>query len=279
MQHPDISKLIANMMAEDIGNGDITTINAVWAGATLTAHIVARTDIVLAGADSIRQIINYGKLNINVTHHHADGKLLPEGTKIATLIGSASDILSFERIMLNLLYVTCSIATTTRRYVNAISGGRAKLLDTRKTLPALRHLSKYAALVGGACNHRMGLYDAVMFKDNHKYFLHNNKRSAQAIINDIKKNNPNIPIIYECDTLEEVRQGLDLGVNHILLDNMSPATITKAVKIINRATITEASGGITIKNIAEYCDTGVDYISSSAITMNPEPVDLGMDVL
>ena len=265
-------------MIEDIFDGDITTSSVVWDDAILTAHIVNRTDIILAGANIIRQIIDYAKLKINVVNHHIDGESLPAGTRIATLTGSANDILSFERIILNLLYITCSIATTTRNYVNAISGGKAKLLDTRKTLPTMRHLSKYAAFVGGACNHRMGLYDAVMFKDNHKYFLHNNKRNAITIINDIKKNNPNMPIIYECDTIDEVREALHLGVNHILLDNMSPATIVEAITIINGVAVTEASGGITIKNIAEYANTGVDYISTSAITMNPDPIDLGMDV-
>jgi nicotinate-nucleotide pyrophosphorylase (carboxylating) len=229
--------------------------------------------MVVAGLPWIGGIFTHVGAPMTITLNVEEGSAVSGGTVLATLSGSARDILTYERIVLNILYVSCGIATTTRRYVERLRGTQTRLLDTRKTWPGLRGVSKYAADIGGAVNHRMGLYDAVMIKDNHRLYI----SDLPETVRHIRDTHSSLPVIYECDTIEDVHQGLRAGVDHLLLDNMSPEEVRIAVALINKRAITEASGGITLDSLGAYGQTGVDYVSSSAITMNPEAVDLGLD--
>ena len=260
-------------VAEDIGSGDVTTLGCVPNDAVMTAHLMARCPLVVAGLPWLDPLIAHVHAAITVHVHVQEGSMVDAGTSLACLTGSARDILTYERILLNILYVSCGIATTTRQYVNALRGYHTRLLDTRKTWPGLRAVSKYAAHRGGAVNHRMGLYDGIMIKDNHRGFVQN----VAATVAKLRQIHPHMPLIYECDTMEDIKTALDAGVDHLLLDNMSPETLRIALDLIGGKASTEASGGITLNTLSDYARTGVDYISTSTITMNPQAVDLGLD--
>lgn len=270
---PDLRHLMDAAVAEDIGSGDVTTQGCVPKDAVMTAHLVARSPLVVAGLLWLEPLLTHVQANITVRVDVQEGSMVDAGTTLACLSGSACDILTYERILLNILYVSCGIATTTRRYVHALQGYHTQLLDTRKTWPGLRALSKYAAHLGGAVNHRMGLYDGIMIKDNHRGFLHD----VPAIVAKLRHNHPTLPLIYECDGMEDIKTALSAGVDHLLLDNMSPETLRLALDLIGGKATTEASGGITLQTLGVYAQTGVDYLSTSAITMNPDAVDLGLD--
>ena len=270
---PDLWRLMDAAVAEDVGSGDITTLGCVPENAVMTAHLMARSPLVVAGLPWLEVFFSRVGANITVRVDVPEGSRVDAGTSLATLTGSARHILTYERIALNLLYVSCGIATTTRRYVQALEGFSTQLLDTRKTWPALRAVSKYAAHLGGAVNHRRGLYDGIMIKDNHRGFL----QDVPATVAKLRQNHPHLPLIYECDTMDDVKTALGAGVDHLLLDNMSPEALRVAVAFVDQRATTEASGGITLKTLGIYAQTGVDYISTSAITMNPDAVDLGLD--
>jgi nicotinate-nucleotide pyrophosphorylase (carboxylating) len=270
---PDLWRLMDAAVAEDVGSGDITTLGCVPENAVMTAYLMARSPLVVAGLPWLEVFFSRVGANITVRVDVPEGSRVDAGTSLATLTGSARHILTYERIALNLLYVSCGIATTTRRYVQALEGFSTQLLDTRKTWPALRAVSKYAAHLGGAVNHRRGLYDGIMIKDNHRGFL----QDVPATVAKLRQNHPHLPLIYECDTMDDVKTALGAGVDHLLLDNMSPEALRVAVAFVDQRATTEASGGITLKTLGIYAQTGVDYISTSAITMNPDAVDLGLD--
>ena len=270
---PDLKRLMDAAVAEDIGAGDVTTLGCVPDDAIMTAHLMARCPLVAAGLPWMQVLLTHVGADVTVRVDVQDGSMVDAGTSLAVFKGSARDILTYERILLNILYVSCGIATTTRCYVNALQGYHTQLMDTRKTWPALRAVSKYAAHMGGAVNHRMGLYDGIMIKDNHRGFL----QDVPATVAKLRQNHPHLPLIYECDTMDDVKTALGAGVDHLLLDNMSPETLRFAVDFIGGGATTEASGGITLETLGAYAQTGVDYISTSAITMNPQAVDLGLD--
>lgn len=270
---PDLWRLMDAAVAEDVGSGDITTLGCVPENAVMTAHLMARSPLVVAGLPWLEVFFSRVGANITVRVDVAEGSRVDAGTSLATLTGSARHILTYERIALNLLYVSCGIATTTRRYVQALEGFSTQLLDTRKTWPALRAVSKYATQMGGAVNHRRGLYDGIMIKDNHRGFL----QDVPTTVAKLRHNHPHLPLIYECDTMDDVKTALAAGVDHLLLDNMSPEALRLAVAFVDQRATTEASGGITLETLGAYAQTGVDYISTSAITMNPDAVDLGLD--
>jgi nicotinate-nucleotide pyrophosphorylase (carboxylating) len=270
---PDLWRLMDAAVAEDVGSGDITTLGCVPENAVMTAYLMARSPLVVAGLPWLEVFFSRVGANITVRVDVPEGSRVDAGTSLATLTGSARHILTYERIALNLLYVSCGIATTTRRYVQALEGFSTQLLDTRKTWPALRAVSKYATQMGGAVNHRRGLYDGIMIKDNHRGFL----QDVPETVAKLRQNHPTVPLIYECDTMDDVKTALGAGVDHLLLDNMSPEVLRLAVAFVDQRATTEASGGITLKTLGAYAQTGVDYISTSAITMNPDAVDLGLD--
>ncbi|HEX9701225.1 MAG TPA: carboxylating nicotinate-nucleotide diphosphorylase [Rhodospirillales bacterium] len=260
-------------LAEDVGKGDITTEAVVPIGTRLRAVIVARQPIVVAGVpvavETFRRIDRESEIKIEAP----DGSRVDSGALIARLAGEASAMLSAERTALNFLQTLSGIATLTRTFVDRIAGTGVVLLDTRKTLPGLRALSKYATAVGGATNHRMRLDDGVLIKDNHVALAGG---AAEAVRRAKAKGLNSVQI--ECDTVDQVGQALAAGADRLLLDNMSLDMLRESVAINAGRVPLEASGGVTLETIRKIAETGVDFISVGAITMSAPAVDIGLDL-
>jgi nicotinate-nucleotide pyrophosphorylase (carboxylating) len=260
-------------LAEDIGNGDITT-QAIVPDATRTRLVMmTRQSIVVAGlpvaVETFKRLDRESEIEIDAF----DGSLLGSGDIIAHIKGLAAPLLSAERTALNFVQTLSGIATLTRKFVDRIAGTGVVLLDTRKTLPGLRSLSKYATAVGGAVNHRMRLDDGVLIKDNHIAVAGS---AAEAIRRAKARGLKNVQI--ECDTLEQVRQSVAAGADRLLLDNMSPEMLREAVAITAGRVLLEASGGVTLETIRSIAETGINFISVGAITMSAPAVDIGLDL-
>ena len=260
-------------MAEDLGKGDITTEAVIPADTRLKLVMATRQDIVLAGLPVAIEGFKRLAASAEITLEAGDGDRLRAGAVIARLEGPAAGLLSAERTALNILQTLSGIATLTGAYVDRIEGTGAVLLDTRKTLPGLRALSKYATALGGAANHRLALDDGVLIKDNHIAVAGGaseaTRRAKAAGLKDIE---------VECDTIEQVKEALDAGADRLLLDNMAPETLREAVAVTGGRVPLEASGGVTLENIAGIAATGVDFISVGAITHSAPAVDIGLDL-
>ena len=269
----DVYAAVDAALAEDIGNGDITTQAIVPDAARMRLVMVTRQSIVVAGlpvaVEAFKRLDRESDIKIDAF----DGSRLDSGVTIARIEGLAAPLLSAERTALNFVQTLSGIATLTRKFADRIAGTGAVLLDTRKTLPGLRNLSKYATAVGGATNHRMRLDDGVLIKDNHIAVAGS---AAEAIRRAKAKGLKNVQI--ECDTLEQVRQSLVAGADRLLLDNMSPEMLREAVAIAAGRVPLEASGGVTLETIRSIAETGVDFISVGAITMSAPAVDIGLDL-
>lgn len=268
----EIDAFIHAVFAEDIGTGDVTASSVIPADATLTAAMNTRENIVLSGVLLIEPIFRKLDPNVQVTINEQDGSHLAAGDTIAVISGSARALLSAERTALNILQHLSGIATLTQHYVAAIEGTGTKLLDTRKTIPGLRVLGKYATACGGAHNHRMGLFDAVMIKDNHIAVAGS---VSAAVAGALAAGQTKIQV--ECDTLEQVNEALNAGATSLLLDNMPPDTLRQALAIVSEKIPCEASGGVTLKTIRAIAETGVDYISVGRLTQSAPAVDIGLD--
>jgi nicotinate-nucleotide pyrophosphorylase (carboxylating) len=266
-------------LAEDVGAGDITTESAVPAELRAKAVILAKEPCVVAGLSLVEAV--FAELGgVEMTRLATEGALVVAGETVCRLDGPARAILTGERTALNFLQRLSGIATLTREFVEAIADTATQILDTRKTTPTLRLLEKYAVAVGGGTNHRMGLFDAVMIKDNHRAVLARlgpaALRNAVAAARAMK---PEIPIIIEADSLEDVEAALAAGADHILLDNMTPAELRDAVRVVAGRAKTEASGGVQLANVAEIAATGVDYISVGALTHSARAADFSLELL
>lgn len=276
----EITALLKLALAEDHVSEDATSL-AIFSKADETiATLTARQEMVFAGELVLPLIFPPagGGVYINYTLHVKDGQTLSPGTKIATISGSTRDILALERTLLNILQRLCGVATLTQKYVAAVSGTRAKILDTRKTIPGWRALDKYAVRCGGGVNHRMHLADAMMIKDNHIAASGGLKEAVSKAY--AYKEQARIPLIVECDTLEQLEELLALPtgqVDRALLDNMPPEMLRKAVALTDGKLTLEASGGITLEIIGNVAKTGVDFISVGAITHSAVAVDIGLD--
>ena len=270
----EVDNFIDVAFEEDIASGDITCDLVIDKNSALNASMNARENLVVAGLPIVEKIFLKLDPDSLITMHAKDGDQLSKGQDILSVSGKASALLSAERTALNILQHLSGIATLTRQYVTAIEGTQSKLLDTRKTIPGLRKLAKYAVHMGGGSNHRMGLYDAVMIKDNHIAVA----GSVEAAITAAKSTGRD-DIQVECDTLEQVKQALDAGANSLLLDNMSPGVITKALSIVAGTICCEASGGVTLDTIRSIAETGVDYISVGRLTQSAPAVDIGLDYI
>lgn len=268
----EIEAFIDSAFAEDIGTGDVTAASVVPEDAVLTATMNTRQDVIVAGLPLIAPIFSRLDPDVLVEVLAKDGDLLGPGSRIAKISGQARSLLSAERTALNILQHLSGIATLTHRYVAAIEGTGAILLDTRKTIPGLRKLGKYATACGGAQNHRKGLFDAVMIKDNHIAVA----GSVAAAVSAAKAAGQT-RIQVECDTLDQVKEAMLAGATSLLLDNMEPATLRKAVDITGGAIPLEASGGVTLETIRGIAETGVDYISVGRLTQSAPAVDIGLD--
>lgn len=268
----EIDIFIDIAFAEDIGSGDITAETVIPTGAMLTATMNARENMVLAGLPLLAPIVKRLDPTANIILAAIDGTRLKAGGKIATINAKARALLSAERTALNIIQHMSGIATLTHAYVDAIDGTDTVLLDTRKTTPGLRKLDKYAAACGGAQNHRMGLFDAVMIKDNHIAVAGSISQAVESALNAGQTK-----IQVECDTLAQVSEAVEIGATSLLLDNMSPAAIIKALTIVNGTIPCEASGGVTLKTIRAIAETGVDFISVGRLTQSAPAVDIGLD--
>ena len=269
----EISQYISRALEEDIGSGDVTTDTIVPAKASLRGRIVAKEDGVVAGLEVARQVMLSLDTSVEFVARVDDGSKVQRGTVLADLEGSARALLTGERTALNFLGRMSGIATLTRKFVDAVSSTNAVILDTRKTAPGLRHTDKLAVRLGGGQNHRTGLFDMVLIKDNHIDFA----GSITAAVERVRASGTRLEIEVETRTLDNVREALALGVERILLDNMSTDTMREAVAICDGRAKLEASGNVTLDNVLEVAGTGVDYISVGALTHSPKVFDVSLE--
>jgi len=244
-------------------------------GASSTAEIIAKQDLVLAGVLVARDVFRILDRRVQFTAFFHDGERIAPGSVIAQVQGGTRTLLAGERVALNLLQHLSGIATTTARFVDALKGTRAEILDTRKTLPGLRTIEKYAVRTGGGRNHRFGLYDGVLIKDNH---IKAAGGIAKAMAGVKKKVHPLLKIEVEVKTLDEVREALAAGATMIMLDNMPPVLMKQAVDIIGGRVLVEASGNVTLDTVRAIAETGVDFISSGSLTHSSPAADISMKI-
>lgn len=275
--YPDVQHLLMLALEEDIGTGDATTLALVPQGAVTRAVIRAREPLVAAGIPLAEWIFKQLAADCDVRRCCMDGDPVAAGDVLLELSGNARAILSGERTALNILQHVCGIATLTARVVEHVAGTQTKILDTRKTTPGLRRLEKYAVACGGGTNHRFGLHDAMMIKDNHLAYAA--RFSLAEVVQRARKAYPELKLEIEVDSLEQLADALNGKPDWVLLDNMPPAMIREAVAMCRGICKTEASGGITLATVAEYAATGVDAISLGALTHSAPAVDIGMDFL
>ena len=269
--------LITSALAEDIGNGDHSTLSSIDENAEGKAVLKIKQDGILAGMQVAEIIFTYMQPNAVFTAFKKDGNEMKYGEIAFEVQAKVHTILKCERLVLNTMQRMSGIATLTNKYVQKIKGYNTKLLDTRKTTPNFRLLEKAAVKIGGAVNHRFGLYDAIMLKDNHIDYCGGIEKAINKAYDYVQKNNYNLTIEVETRSLEDVEKVIQTGkVNRIMLDNFTPEKIVAALKIINRKYETEASGGINYDNLESYAATGVDYISSGALIHQAVSLDLSL---
>jgi nicotinate-nucleotide pyrophosphorylase (carboxylating) len=269
---------IAIALQEDIGEGDITTESFVDASAVASAKIVAREKAIVAGTNTATEVFHRVDSATHVQVIRNDGSEVDAGDTIIEIRGLAWSILKAERVALNFLQHLCGITTLTRQFVDAVGEHPAKILDTRKTTPGLRALEKAAVVAGGGQNHRFGLYDMVLVKDNHLVADVGMKALAETI-RRIREKRPDVRIEVEADNLEQVRAFVEMGdIDLVLLDNMKPAQIREAIALGKNRMKFEASGGVTLKNVRRIAATGVDYISVGALTHSARAIDLSLEL-
>jgi nicotinate-nucleotide pyrophosphorylase (carboxylating) len=270
---PQILECLRRALDEDIGKGDVTTDSIVPAGVAQRGRIVAKQAGVVAGLDVAEMVFLLLEDRINFTANAAEGVSVRSGTVLADLSGSARALLTAERTALNFLGRMSGIATLTRQFVEAVSGTPAIILDTRKTAPGLRTLDKLAVRRGGGGNHRMGLFDMILIKDNHIDFA----GSLAEAIRRVRTTGTKLEIEVEARTLEQLEQALELGVDRILLDNMTPEIMREAVRLNSGRAKLEASGNVTLENVRQIAETGVDFISVGALTHSAPVFDVSLD--
>jgi nicotinate-nucleotide pyrophosphorylase (carboxylating) len=269
---------IAAALREDIGEGDITTDFFVPETLHATGRITAREKAIVAGIGAAGEVFRQVDPSIDIQIIRPDGDEVVAGDVMIEVRGLARSILKAERVALNFLQRLCGIATLTRQFVDAIGNHPAKILDTRKTTPGLRALEKAAVVAGGGVNHRFGLYDMVLVKDNHLATFGGLSSFADRI-QQLRRERPNIRIEVEVDDLEQARAFAEVdGIDVILLDNMTPAQIREALALRKDNVQFEASGGITLKNVKRIAATGVDYISIGSLTNAARAIDIGLEM-
>ena len=273
---PEISDIVTRALEEDLKDvGDITSDSVVPEGARSRGHLVAREDGVIAGLEVAEHVFNRVDPEIDVVRTGvSDGDRVSAGTVVLEISGPARSILTAERTALNLLARMSGVATATARLVAEVEGTGTRITDTRKTMPGLRVLDKYAVTAGGGVNHRMGLYDAVMIKDNHIAAAGD---IARAVARARESVGPEVQVIVEVEDLDQLEVALGTDADRVLLDNMDVETLRRAVAMVDGVMETEASGGITLDNVRSVAETGVDVISVGAITHSVPQMDLALD--
>jgi len=263
---------------EDVGTGDVTTLATVPEDSQCRAVMRARETLVLAGIDFAVAAFRELAPGVQFTQPAADGKRWERDAVLLAISGPTRAILTAERVALNFVQRLSGVATAAAHYVEAVRGTNTQILDTRKTTPGWRSFEKYAVACGGARNHRIGLFDLVLIKDNHLAALHDARPSAiAAAVQRARAQYPQLKVEVEADTLEQVAQAADAGADFILLDNMTPDQLRAAVRLVAGRARTEASGGVNLQTVRAIAETGVDFISVGAITHSARAVDIGLD--
>lgn len=273
-----IQKAVKQALEEDVGSGDATTASVIPVDAEAIAEMRARTNLTLCGLDFARATFKQIDEGIEISSIHKDGQRIQMGDCLLRIKGPAAAILTAERTALNFVQRLSGIATVTQQFVDRISHTKAKLLDTRKTTPGWRVFEKYAVACGGGTNHRFGLFDQIMIKDNHLATLGlKHDQTIPMALEKARAMYPSLKIEIEADTLEQATIAMDAGADIILLDNMPPALLAKAVEANRGRCLLEASGGVTLNVINQIAETGVDYVSVGSITHSASAVDIALD--
>jgi nicotinate-nucleotide pyrophosphorylase (carboxylating) len=273
LQKHIIRGLIQIALEEDIGTGDVTTAAVLTGAEAGKAKAIAKADIVVAGIDVFREAFLFLDNSMQFTGYCEDGHSVEKGEVLAEISGLLGSILTAERVALNLFQRMCGIATFTRRYVDEIKGTRAKILDTRKTAPGLRYFDKYAVRIGGGFNHRFGLYDGVLIKDNHIAAAGGISRALDRVRGRFPHT---LKVEIEVKNLQEVEEALISGADVIMLDNMSIDDMRMSVASVNGKVPLEASGNVTLANVRQIAETGVDFISVGALTHSVPASDISL---
>lgn len=274
-----LDQLCKMALEEDIAGGDVTTLAIVPEAMTTRAYFTTRKDCVCCGLPVVAKLFGMLDKYVEFECNVQDGAYCPAGTRLATVSGPARAILTGERTALNFLQRLSGVATMTHKYVEALGPSKTKILDTRKTTPGFRELEKYAVLTGGGTNHRIGLYDRFMIKDNHRELAKMlGPDSIAKAVQACRKYDPTLLVEVEADDLEDVSAAADAKADIILLDNMDNNTMRKAIAIINGRSKTEASGGITLERLPSMANLGLDYISVGALTHSVTSIDIGLDM-
>jgi nicotinate-nucleotide pyrophosphorylase (carboxylating) len=266
--HPEIIDVVRRALEEDIGSGDVTSQACIPADRRAAGTFLARAPMVLSGVTLLAEIYEARGGVEDLTIVHRDGERVEEGTRIATVRGRARTLLECERVALNFLQRLSGVATLAHEFAGVVKGTKCKVLDTRKTTPGLRRLEKSAAASGGVTNHRMGLFDAILIKNNHIAAaggVHKAIENARA---------SGLPIEIEVRALDELNEALASGATHLLLDNLSPQQAEEWIRIVDGRATVELSGGIDLDSVRSYAETGADFVSSGAITHSAKAVDI-----
>jgi len=269
----DILRIIQRALEEDIGSGDVTTECTVRPGTKIRGEMFAKERGVVAGVDIARKTFEVMDPGLGFTPRVRDGDLVSRGIVIAEIFGEARSILSAERVALNFIQRMSGIASLTRRFVEAVEHTKAVIIDTRKTAPGLRVLDKMAVRMGGGENHRFGLFDMVLIKENHITAAGGITRAVKLVR---ERDTLKRPIEVEVRTLEELEEALNLGLDRIMLDNMSIEDMRKAVEMTQGRTPLEASGRVSLENVVEIAETGVDFISVGSLTHSVNAMDISL---
>lgn len=276
----ELKKFVKESLKEDIKSGDHTSLACIDAKNNSSAILLSKDNGIIAGIELANYIFNEVDSKLNIKSNFRDGNTVNKGDIIMNISGNTQSILKAERLVLNCMQQMSAIATKTNNISKKISSTNTKILDTRKTTPLLRFMEKQAVLIGGGDNHRMGLYDMIMIKDNHIDFAGSIEKAICQTKNYLKENNLSLKIEIETRNLKEVNQVISFGgVDRIMLDNFSFEDLRKAVEIINGKFETEASGGINLSTVRKYAECGVDYISVGAITHSVNNMDLSLKAL
>ncbi len=267
----EIEREVRQALAEDVGSGDVTAA-LIPADRRARAHVICRDPMVMAGRAWVEEVCRQVSTEITLHWHVVDGERVAAGARLVDLEGPARALLTAERTALNFLQTLAATATWTARHVEAVAGTGVQILDTRKTLPGLRRAQKYAVTCGGGRNHRMGLYDAILIKENHIMAA----GSIAAAVAAARAIDASLSLEVEVESLDELEQALAAGADMVLLDNMPPDTLRQAVAMNQGRAKLEASGGVSLANLRDIAETGVDFISIGALTKDVRAIDLSM---
>ena len=273
----ELDQFIINALHEDVRGGDYSSLASIDANTQGKARLLVKDNGILCGLEIAKAVFAKVDANLRMENHIQEGAQIKYGDIAFHVYGSAISILTAERLVLNCMQRMSGIATKTNEYVKAIEGTYAKVIDTRKTTPNIRFLEKYAVTVGGGSNHRFGLYDMIMLKDNHIDFCGGITKAVNKVKEYLKANNLDLRIEVETRNLDNVKEAVACdGIHRIMLDNFTPDKVKEAVDIIHKKYETEASGGITLETIRSYAETGVDFISVGALTHSVKSLDLSL---